>query len=268
MPDPLQSVRLCEASLIQGAEFGAAAAEAFLLKNVRILGVDSENKGAAGGKRKYLIEALQRAVPLFEGQGVNLNHDYSILESGRPRKYTDRIGVLKNVRCDAEGLFGDLELNPHMPLSEAVRWDYQHGTKKVGMSFLGAGSGPMGTNVISEIKEVLSVDVVQNPSTTQSLREAEETEGEPHFGKTEHSMLLDHHQRLAECETKLSECMNRGALEEAAVKEQVKQLLSEVAQLRQPKDGGVHIHPKLEPDSGDMDAFIKSISRTSLPNRR
>ncbi len=251
-----------ESDLGPNAVFGTTDADAFLLKNVRILGVHSKNKQ---GKRKYLIEALQKAIPFFDGQGVNKNHDYSILDTGRPRPYTDRIGVLQSVKCDAEGLIGDLQLNPHMPLAGAIRWDYVHGTKKVGLSFLGEGDGlATDPNTIKEITKVFSIDLVQDPATSQSLREAEEQEDKPRMGLSEmHDMLGDHEQRLGECETKLSEAVEgKKALEESLAKvvDANKQLLAEVKLLKDPSAKEPHLHPHTT-TTPPADDFVKSLTR-------
>ena len=234
--------------------------EEFFLRDVRILGRHSANQG---GKRTYLIEALRRAIPLFEGEPVNINHDYSILHTGVPRGYTEQVGILSHVRCDDEGLFGDVQLNPHKHLSEAVRWDYKNNTKKIGLSFLGDGDGSPGKpDEICIITKVLSIDVVQKQATTQSLREAEEV-GSPMYGRTEHEMLLGHEKRLCECETKLGESTKH--LGEATEQlKQLKQVLAEVEMLKTAaaeKPKGVHIHPELTPAEIDLKGFVKSISR-------
>ncbi|HEX4000230.1 MAG TPA: hypothetical protein VHX65_16885 [Pirellulales bacterium] len=245
------------------AEFDAA--DPYLLRNVRVLGVESRN----GGGRKYRLDALRAAIPLFESEGVCCNHDYTAAERGRPRGYTERVGVLRNMRCDDVGLFGDLQLNPKMPMAEAIKWDYEHGTKKVGLSWIGDGDQDPLTKDVVKINKVFSVDVVNKPATTTTFREAEEGDGGPSYGDTEATMLTAHEKRLGEHDTKLAdhdaklaEKETERAKSEAELQATVKNLLAEVEQLKgASKPKGVHNHPQLTPAQTDLNAFVASIQR-------
>ncbi len=236
------------------------ANDPYLLKDVRILGVESRN---GGGKRRYKLDALRAAIPLFEGEGVSTNHNYEAAEKGRPRDYTDRLGFLRDVKCDDAGLYGDWQLNPKLAISEAIKWDYEHGTKKVGLSWIGDGDCDPGTQDVFRINKVFSVDMVQKPATTTSLREAEEEEPEEkrNWGDTEEKMLTSHEDRLGAHDTKLAEhdsklgehdakwraAEDEHAKSESELQTKVANLLSEVEQLKASvnKTPGVHIHPDL-----------------------
>ena len=60
-----------------------------VIRDVKILGLHSRNG------RQYLAETLTRAVPLYEGAKVNVNHPKGNPLS--PRDYQDRIGVIHGV---------------------------------------------------------------------------------------------------------------------------------------------------------------------------
>ena len=235
--------------------------EEFFLRDVPIIARDSKNREPSGVKRKYLAEALRCALPMFEGEIVNANHDYSIQKTGKPRLYSEAVGILQNVRFEGDGLVGDVQLNPHKPLSEAIRWDYRNKSKKIGLSFMGQGDVHQHTGNVVAITEIELIDVVQRPSTTTSLREAEEIDG-PMWTQEHHDMLMDHHRRLAECETKLAECMSTKAIHEAELKTQIGTLLAEVEQLKKPKPAASpHIHPDLTLPAPDLSKFAASLRR-------
>jgi hypothetical protein len=224
------------------------ATEPHILKSVRVLSKESRNR------RTYPAAVLEKAIPLFEGCLVNVDHDFS----GKNRSYEDNIGVLKNVRLDEKGLYGDLFLKPTHRLFESILFDFQHATKKIGLSFY--GDGPVVNGSVTEIEAVKEVDLVLNPATTRSLRESEMPAIDGPMGYTvqEHDMLMDHHKRLAECEGRLAEC-------EKSLKESETAragLLAEVEQLKKPKPAASpHIHPDLTQPAPDLTKFAASIRR-------
>jgi hypothetical protein len=138
-----------------------------VLRGVKILGLLSRNG------RRYLADALARAIPLYEGAKVNVNHPKG--NPGGPRDYQDRIGAIRNVslRRD-EGLFGDLHFNPKHALAEQLLWDAEHAPENVGFSHnVEARTVRDGDAVVVEaITKVQSVDLVADPATTRGLFEA------------------------------------------------------------------------------------------------
>lgn len=140
--------------------------ETSVIRGVRILGLSSKNN------REYAEEAVKKAVPLYEGRHVNVDHG-----DIAARSYRDRIGALENVRFADAGLRGDLKVNPKHPLAEQLFWDAENLPNAVGMSHVveGVTARKEGGGVhVEEIVAVASVDLVANPATTQSLFESEE----------------------------------------------------------------------------------------------
>lgn len=151
--------------------------EAGIIRGVKILGLESRNQ------RSYLPDALARAVPLYEGAKVNVNHPKG--HPGGPRDYQDRLGTVRNVtvRPD-EGLFGDLHFNPRHALAEQLVWDAEHAPENVGFSHnVEARTARRGQRVVVEaITRVQSVDLVADPATTRGLFEGAAGQGEPATG--------------------------------------------------------------------------------------
>lgn len=142
-------------------------AAAGVIRGVKILGLESRNG------RSYLPEALARAIPLYEGARVNVNHP-----KGGPwdsRDYQDRLGAIRNVVLrPGAGLFGDLRFNPKHALAEQLVWDAEHAPENVGFSHnVEARTARRGERVVVEaITRVQSVDLVADPATTRGLFEA------------------------------------------------------------------------------------------------
>lgn len=142
-----------------------------VIEGVKILGLVSQNG------REYLKEAAARAVPLYEGARINVDHPYvsGQLKPAQPRSYADRIGVLRNIRVEHGdgGLRGDLHFNPKHALAEQLAWDAEHAPENVGLSHNvdGRGRQQNGRQVIEEITKVRSVDLVADPATTHGLFE-------------------------------------------------------------------------------------------------
>ncbi len=141
------------------------------LRGVKILGFASTNG------RTYELEAVRRALPLYEGARVNVNHPSGA--SPTPRDYHDRLGSLVEVRLDeAQGLFGDLFYNPKHPLAEQLLWDAEHAPYNVGLSHnvLARTARRGDQTVVTEIISVVSVDLVADPATTRGLFEEQESQ--------------------------------------------------------------------------------------------
>lgn len=141
-----------------------------ILKGVKLLGLTSRNG------RVYREEALAKALPLYEGAKVNINHGKGGPSS--PRDYQDRLGRIRHVtHRPGEGLFGELHFNPKHPLSEQLLWDAEHAPEQVGFSHnvLARTAVEQGQTVVEEITHVESVDLVADPATTRGLFESKET---------------------------------------------------------------------------------------------
>ena len=142
-------------------------AQAGIIHGVKVLGLSSRNG------RRYSEQALQQAVPLYEGARVNVNHPKG--DATAPRDYRDRLGFLRAVHYrEGEGLFADLHFNPRHDVAERLIWDAQHAPQNVGLSHnvLARIEQHGQTPVVTEIHRVLSVDLVADPATTSGLFEA------------------------------------------------------------------------------------------------
>ena len=138
-----------------------------ILHGVKILGTQSRNR------RRYPVDTLKKAIPLYENAKVNLDHPEG--DPTKPRSYTDRLGVIKGVQLqDEQGLFADFHFNPGHPLAEQLLWDAEHAPTNVGFSHnveavLRRENDEV---VVDEIVAVRSVDLVADPATTAGLFES------------------------------------------------------------------------------------------------
>ena len=142
-----------------------------VIRGVKVLGLRSRNG------RTYLAEALEKAIGLYEGARVNVNHPKASPLAARD--YQDRIGHLRNVMIRAEeGLFADFHFNPKHALAEQLLWDAEHAPGNVGFSHnVLARTARRGEQTVVEvITRVQSVDLVADPATTEGLFEAVEQE--------------------------------------------------------------------------------------------
>ena len=145
-----------------------------VIRGIKVLGLQSRNG------REYLPEALARAVGLYEGAKVNVNHPKG--HPLAPRDYQERIGVIRNVRHrTGEGLFADFHFNPKHDLSEQLVWDAEHAPENVGFSHnVQARTSRRGeTTLVEEIVQVHSVDLVADPATTRGLFESAAPDAAP-----------------------------------------------------------------------------------------
>ncbi|GAB6164268.1 hypothetical protein JCM19992_02680 [Thermostilla marina] len=144
----------------------AVDAESGVIRGVKILGLRSRNG------RIYRADALRRAVALYEEAKVNVNHPADPHRAARD--YRDRLGRIRNVRfVEEEGLFGDLHFNPKHPVAAQLAWDAEHAPENVGLSHhVSAVVRRKGETVeVEAIEQVLSVDLVADPATTDGLFE-------------------------------------------------------------------------------------------------
>lgn len=143
--------------------------EAGVIEDVKILGIKSKNG------RTYSESAMQKAIGLYEGAKVNVNHREP--KSGA-RGYQDRLGVLEGIHYKpGEGLFAKrFRFNPKHALAEQLIWDAENAPGNVGFSHDAEGttSRKNGTTVVEDIHAVNSVDLVADPATTAGMFESEQ----------------------------------------------------------------------------------------------
>ena len=147
-----------------------------VIPGVKLLGTLSR-KG-----REYPKEVMARALPLYEGMRVNVDH----VEPGQRRSLRDRIGLVRNVTLREDGLYGDFHFNPKHALAEQIAWDAENAPQNLGFSHDTRGTSRTsgGRVVVESIDKVLSVDLVANPATTAGLFE-DDAGGEERRGTQE-----------------------------------------------------------------------------------
>jgi hypothetical protein len=136
-----------------------------VLRNVKVAGLNSKNR------RQYTPEALRRALGMYEGAEVNIDHP---AKPDAPRGLSEKFGRLRGVRLKEDGAYADrLEYNPHHPMAKTVEWWAKHAPASLGLSHNASGRGrdKDGVFVVEEIVGVRSVDLVGAPATTQGLFE-------------------------------------------------------------------------------------------------
>lgn len=153
-----------------------------VIRDCLLLGETSRNT-KEGKPIRYTSAARERALHLYEGAAVVVDH----LPEDDPyaeRSVLTKVGWSENVRNCAEGIRGDVRLNPKMQASEALLWYAEHRPQILGLSHEAWGAGEAGDTHydISEIKTVEAVAFVDRPGTTKSLfeswrREHKETTG-------------------------------------------------------------------------------------------
>ncbi len=137
-----------------------------VIRKVKVLGPRSRNG------REYTRQAMEQAAALYEGVRVNLDHpDHH--QVSRQRSLAQQLGVLRNVKLQADGVYGDLFLLTSHPLAGMVMEAAAKMPNTFGLSHHAEGklrtSGDK--TVVESILGVHSVDLVQQPATVAGLFE-------------------------------------------------------------------------------------------------
>lgn len=144
-----------------------------IIYDVLIVGQRSRNK------RKYSDKVLDRDAWRYEGKSVYINHELVKLPDGsyKParRGVDEEGGVIRNVSRRDGGLRGDIHyrMNTHagkIVLECCERFPDKHGLSHVA-TVDGRRDKSTGEVDILAIVEVHSVDIVNNPSTTNTIYE-------------------------------------------------------------------------------------------------
>lgn len=156
-----------------GATIEKVDKENHVLRGVKLIGLDSPSR-----KRKYKEDALRKAVPLYEGASINIGH----VDRTDKRHPGDVLGQTRNVKfVEGKGNFGDVHLIPGHPMTQRMEWIAENMPNVLAMSHAAGGMGSLdagGIEIIEEILNVVSVDVVVKGGTTKGLFESELAEGE------------------------------------------------------------------------------------------
>lgn len=139
-----------------------------VVKGVKIIGIESRN-----GYR-YSVEALQKAIPLYENVAVFIQHPNGREQKRGSRQLTDHFGSLKAVRerQNGKGIYGDLHIKLSHPMAKGVLESLDKA--KFGLSHNAVVRMNEDESEVLEILEINSVDLVDDPATTTTLFEEEE----------------------------------------------------------------------------------------------
>ncbi len=168
-----------------------------VVRNVALLGPESKN-----GYR-YTLEAMQQAVPLYEGRPVFVDHPVQegdaetrrrgdaeteeqnmgegIAASPRPRvpassfhrSVRDYAGRVVSARFDGQRIRGDLQLAG--PNAEWLLSLIESSPSDIGMSHVVLARWNEAGDAVEHIERVVSVDIVAFPATVQSFSECGST---------------------------------------------------------------------------------------------
>lgn len=174
--------------------FERVDAEAGIIYGVKIVGLESRNigrtigldpkvfNGALDKTYGYSKQALESAIPMYEGSSVRTNHPKSEIDAnGRrivkvvSRDFNETFGELRNVKMKEDGLYGDLHYIKSHADAAYVAETAQKMPDKLALSHNAYGVPVLrnGRAVIEQILQVYSVDIVgDKPGTTNGLFES------------------------------------------------------------------------------------------------
>lgn len=130
---------------------------------VKIIGLKSTHGYA------YPTDVLMRAVGLYEGAPVFLCHPDQREKKRGSRMLRDHFGSLENVKGHEFGLFGDLNVRSSHPLAAQILEEAP--TASFGLSHNAVVEKSEDGSKVTNIVEVNSVDLVDDPATTHNLFE-------------------------------------------------------------------------------------------------
>lgn len=212
--------------------------ESGIVHGVKVLGFVSSNG------RRYKREALERALPLYENVGVNIDH-----EDANKRRVKDGFGRLSNVRLAEDGVYGDVSyLKAHDFASTFVE-AAERMPELLGMSHVADGklSRDNGEELVEDIVTVESVDIVRRPATTKSLFESEEQQ----VAEEKKIKEVKEEPSLEPWRKSLSDLVMDGKLTEEQVTEKLREMVQPPAPQTEP--------PKEDDRVQQLEEQIKSL---------
>jgi len=173
-----------------------------VIRGVKILGPRSRNG------REYTPQAIRQAAALYEGVRVNLDHPGHHDPPGS-RSLADRLGVLRNVKVQTTGVYGDLFLLTGHPLASMVMEAAAKMPGTLGLSHNAEGEirTEGGRTIVETIAGVHSVDLVQNPATVAGLFEnTDDPQTTPPSGsQSDAAVIASLRRRIAGLEARVQE---------------------------------------------------------------
>lgn len=151
--------------------------KAGIIRNVKFIGFVSPNGRKGARQTRYKPEAVQRALHLYEGKHVYMDHP-----EGRnaylERKVKDLAGELYGCRLESDGGYANIRCLKGDPNGEKLLTIAEQMPHLIGLSHNADGrgyvDGATDEFLIESIPIVRSVDVVTRPATTTSLLESQE----------------------------------------------------------------------------------------------
>ena len=144
--------------------------QARLVLNVALTGPDSRN-----GYR-YSESALREAVPLYDQKPVFLDHAPDRLKP-RDRSTRDLVGNIINPRYEDGRIRGDIRVLDTESGRTFLALAHTN-LPGVGMSHVVIAQRSTDSNTVEAIRDVVCVDAVVNPATTQTFRESQDASSE------------------------------------------------------------------------------------------
>ena len=127
--------------------------------------------GNTSKKNRRYPPAAQDDVIRLASKGVRVMLDHS--EPGTRRSVRDLLGYAEDLRREPNGVKGTLCVFTANPMSSMVIHAAKHAPKTLGMSIDSRGSShnEKGVIVVDSVDQLLSIDVVLRPATTEGLFE-------------------------------------------------------------------------------------------------
>ena len=151
-----------------------------IIRNVKILGSTSLNG------RRYTESAIKNAVPMYNGQHVNVDHRVGLSE--QPRGVMEQVGIIQNAVIGEDGgIYGDLHMLTSHISAPALMERAEKFPRSFGLSHDAQGTvakDDEGFDVVEELTEVNSVDIVSEPASTAGLFESLNNKKRPKMKKT------------------------------------------------------------------------------------
>ncbi len=148
-------------------EYSRAPVKDGVIKGVKIIGTVSRRG------RRYPQAMLARAVPKYENAPVYILHPTAREDRLGQRKHSSHFGHLANVHEGVDGLFGDLHVKQCHGLAGTIA---ESDGRDFGLSHNANCLLSDDKTEVLDILRVDSVDLVDNPGTTENLFESMEDE--------------------------------------------------------------------------------------------
>lgn len=147
----------------QVLEYSEPGVRGSVIVGVKVVGTKSRNG------REYPLSVLREAIPLYEDAPVFLAHPDAREKRQGSRQTKDHFGSLERAFVDGKGLFANLRVKRSHGLAKRIL--ETAATGKFGLSHNAVVRMTDDENTVTEILEVKSVDLVNNPATSKNLFE-------------------------------------------------------------------------------------------------